>query len=219
LQASEPIAVWLEAIALIAIFFLDWKEKKENRKERREQHKETAAQLQVAQSQAEATKMSAEAAIEAAMAAKKSAEIAGALHSPLIGLESQPVTYLSSGTLWIIPVALRNHGTLPATHLNASFDFIRLPHRKPAGKPLPAPGHQRARINRNPPHSAYETDLRPALNDQAQSQIASNQQILILTLKTTYNAPDGRKFEYTAEARLHIVSKRLEVLKSETRSI
>ncbi len=40
LQASEPIAVWLEAIALIAIFFLDWKEKKENRKERREQHKE-----------------------------------------------------------------------------------------------------------------------------------------------------------------------------------
>jgi hypothetical protein len=216
LQASEPIAVWLEAIALIAIFFLDWKEKKENRKERREQHKETAAQLQVAQSQAEATKMSADAAIEAAMAAKKSAEIAAALHSPLIGLESQPITYLSSGTLWIIPVALRNHGTLPATHLNASFDFHT---ESPEESRFPLQtinGPESAEI---PPHSAYETDLRPALNDQTQSQIASNQKILILTLKTTYNAPDGRKFEYTAEARLHIVSKRLEVLKSETRSI
>jgi len=173
----------------------------------------TAAQLQVAQSQAEATKMSAEAAIEAAMAAKKSAEIAAALHSPLIGLESQPITYLSSGTLWIIPVALRNHGTLPATHHSISTPKAR---RKAASPLQTINGPESAEI---PPHSAYETDLRPALNDQAQSQIASNQKILILTLKTTYNAPDGRKFEYTAEARLHIVSKRLEVLKSETRSI
>src|SRR5260221_14688171 len=86
LQASEPIAVWLEAIALIAIFFLDWKERKENRKERQEQHEENAAQLRVAQSQAEATKKSADAATEAALAAKKSAEIAAALHRPFVGL-------------------------------------------------------------------------------------------------------------------------------------
>jgi len=53
LQASEPIAVWLEAIALIAIFFLDWNERRENRKERQVQHEETAAQMAVSQRQVE----------------------------------------------------------------------------------------------------------------------------------------------------------------------
>src|SRR5882672_9465460 len=88
LQASEPIAVWLEAIALIAIFFLDWKERKENRREQMRQHEETIAQLDIARSQAEATKKSADAATEAAVAAKKSAEIAAALHRPFMGLSS-----------------------------------------------------------------------------------------------------------------------------------
>jgi hypothetical protein len=61
LQASEPVAVWLEAIALIAIFVLDWKERKENRKERQEQHEETAAQLDVSRKQVEVSQEQVEA--------------------------------------------------------------------------------------------------------------------------------------------------------------
>ena len=49
----ETIGVWLEAIALIAIFFLDWNERRENRKERQVQHEETAAQMVVSQRQVE----------------------------------------------------------------------------------------------------------------------------------------------------------------------
>jgi hypothetical protein len=69
ISVLETIGVWVEAIALIAIFFLDLKERKENRKERREQHEETAAQLLVAQGHAEATKKSADAATASATAA------------------------------------------------------------------------------------------------------------------------------------------------------
>jgi hypothetical protein len=49
----ETIGVWLEAVALVAIFFLDWKERKENRKERQVQHEETAAQMAISQRQVE----------------------------------------------------------------------------------------------------------------------------------------------------------------------
>ncbi len=54
LRKYESIAIWLEGIALVAIFILDWKQRKEQRKDREEQHKETLAQLNVSQAQADA---------------------------------------------------------------------------------------------------------------------------------------------------------------------
>jgi|SRR5579859_7198743 len=54
LRTYESIAIWLEGIALVAIFVLDWKERKDQRKDREEQHKETLAQLNVSQAQADA---------------------------------------------------------------------------------------------------------------------------------------------------------------------
>src|SRR2546425_4366616 len=120
----ETIGVWVEAIALIAIFFLDWKERKENRKERQEQHEETAAQLQVAQSQAEATKKSSDAATEAAEAAKKSAEIAAALHRPFMGLANVRLPGGSGTRLWNIVFALKNYGTLPALNVGLAVNFF-----------------------------------------------------------------------------------------------
>jgi hypothetical protein len=44
----------LEGIALVAIFFLDWRERQDERKERQAQHEETAAQLAASQKQVEA---------------------------------------------------------------------------------------------------------------------------------------------------------------------
>ncbi len=54
LHKYESIAIWLEGIALVAIFILDWKQRKDQRKDREEQHRETLAQLNVSQAQADA---------------------------------------------------------------------------------------------------------------------------------------------------------------------
>jgi len=114
----------LEAIALIAIFFLDWKERKENRKERREQHEENAAQLQVAQIQAEATKKSADAATEASLAVKKSAEIAAALHRPFMGVSNVALRAGWGSREWDIGFDLKNYGTLPALNVGLTAEVF-----------------------------------------------------------------------------------------------
>jgi hypothetical protein len=54
LHTYESVAIWLEGIALVAIFMLDWKQRKDGRKDREEQHEETKAQLHVSQAQASA---------------------------------------------------------------------------------------------------------------------------------------------------------------------
>jgi hypothetical protein len=53
-SAHEYVAIWLEGVALVAIFFLDWREyRKQGRerlkqeRERTEAHKETAAQMDI----------------------------------------------------------------------------------------------------------------------------------------------------------------------------
>lgn len=55
LRTYEFIAIWLEAVALVAIFILDWRERKDQRKDREEQHKETQKQLEASLEQVEAT--------------------------------------------------------------------------------------------------------------------------------------------------------------------
>jgi hypothetical protein len=67
LQAHESLAVWLEGIALVAIFFWD-------RLDNRSAHKETLQQMAIMQSQADAAKDAAEAAKANAEAAKLSAQ-------------------------------------------------------------------------------------------------------------------------------------------------
>jgi hypothetical protein len=54
LHKYESLAIWLEGIALVAIFVLDWKNRTDQRKDREGQHEETLAQLNVAQAQADA---------------------------------------------------------------------------------------------------------------------------------------------------------------------
>src|ERR1700733_15887735 len=53
-KTNESIGIWVEAIALVAIFVLDWRERQVQRKERENQHNETVAQLRVSQDQVEA---------------------------------------------------------------------------------------------------------------------------------------------------------------------
>lgn len=68
LQAHEQsLAIWLEGLALVAIFGLELKEHKRQGRERKEQHEESAAQMAIMQSQADAIR-------DNAIAAKANAE-------------------------------------------------------------------------------------------------------------------------------------------------
>jgi len=51
----EPVAVWIEAVALVAIFGLDFSEFRRQGKDRKEQHDETIKQMQIMEKQASAT--------------------------------------------------------------------------------------------------------------------------------------------------------------------
>jgi hypothetical protein len=59
-ETYEFFAIWLEGIALVAIFFLDWKERIDHRKERDEQHQQTLEQLSLSRKLAEASQQQTE---------------------------------------------------------------------------------------------------------------------------------------------------------------
>jgi hypothetical protein len=61
LQANESLAIWLEGVALVAIFGLELAEYKRQGQERKEQHDESAAQMKIARDAADAARTSADA--------------------------------------------------------------------------------------------------------------------------------------------------------------
>jgi len=76
LKAYESLTIWLEGIALVAIFFLYWREYKKQGADRIEHHKESAAQMEILQSYASAARDNATIAKEGAEAARVNAEAA-----------------------------------------------------------------------------------------------------------------------------------------------
>lgn len=60
---QQSLAIWLEGLALVAIFGLELKEYKRQGRERKEQREESAAQIKIAQDSADAAKASADALI------------------------------------------------------------------------------------------------------------------------------------------------------------
>jgi hypothetical protein len=76
LTKYESVAIWLEGIALVAIFLLDWREYRKQGADRVEQHKESVAQMDIMQSHANATRDNAIAAKNGAESAKANAEAA-----------------------------------------------------------------------------------------------------------------------------------------------
>jgi hypothetical protein len=82
LSTHEWFAIWLEGIALVAIFVLDYRNSKHS-------HKETLAQLEIAKEQAEAAKLAAE--------SIKNSERAW-LSASLLWSESARILYTEDGT-------------------------------------------------------------------------------------------------------------------------
>jgi hypothetical protein len=61
LQTNEPLALWLEGLALVAIFGLELAEYRRQGRERKDQHEESVKQMQIARDAATAAKASADA--------------------------------------------------------------------------------------------------------------------------------------------------------------
>jgi hypothetical protein len=205
----EAIGIWAEALALIAIFVLDWRERRDQRKERREQHEETAAQLAAYHAQLEAMKKSAHAATEAALAAKKSADIAAALHRPFMSLGGVLLKSGRGTRVWEIAFLLKNYGTLPALKVGLATDFFTddTPRMQPT---------QAASIEIFP-SSEFSAVVRFDMGEPDRVPIEQETKKLRVHVRVPYQTEEGRHFEYTAE-----VSYRQGVFateKSETKTI
>lgn len=190
-EALGTLGIWVEAIALIVIFLLDWKERKENRKERQEQNQETAAQLAASQSQVEASRKSAEAATEAALAAKKSADIAAALHQPFMGLSGVMLKGGWGSRYWDIAFTLKNYGTLPALHVSAMFNFLTDNERR-AQKTEP----ESVEIF---PSQEFESVVRFDLGVQDQQAVHAETKKLKVEVRIFYQGDGGRHFGHAAQ--------------------
>jgi hypothetical protein len=215
----ETIGVWVEAIALIAIFFLDWNERKENRKERREQHEESAAQLLVAQSQAAATKKSADAATEAAEAAKKSTELAVALHRPYMGLDHvrlKPDANSQNSALWFIEWGIRNFGSLAANQVGASAELhldenILMTDSGPKGAEVFPQSVPLTKITK---YVWEETG-----GDANRRAVMTGQKSFVVRVRVEYSGPDGRQHKQTADAQFNRGFGTFSIIESRTETI
>jgi hypothetical protein len=202
----EAIGIWVEAIALIAIFVLDWKERKENRKERQEQHEENAAQLLVAQNQAEATRKSADAATEAALAARKSADIAASLHRPFMGVSNVALRNGWGTRIWHIGFDLKNYGTLPALSVGLTADvFTDNNHRM---QTMESPSVQIF------PSAEFVSIVLFDMGDPDTVGVHKEAIKLRIEVRIPYQSQDGRHFEHTAT--ISFVHTRFQVDKSAT---
>lgn len=215
----ETVAVWLEAIALIAIFLLDWKERKENRQDQQRQHDETAAQLRVAQSQTEATKKSADAATEAALAAKQSAEIAAALHRPFMGLDHvklSPDPNTQNRPVWSIEWSIKNFGTLPASQVEAGVE-MRLDEKLL----LTDSGAKSAEVfpQADPLTKITNYEWEGTDGIVNRSAVMGGQKLLIVRVYVLYAGPDGRRHKHFAEARFNRGYGTFSIIESKTQTI
>jgi hypothetical protein len=202
MKRNESFAIWLEAIALVAIFLLDLIERRDQRRERSEQHKETAAQLHAAQSQLEATTRSAD-------AAKKSADLAAALNRPFMGLANIALKAGFNTRLWDIGFYLKNYGTLPAVNVGCTVEFFTDNHLR-TQKTEPAS----VQIF---PSAEVVSIIRFDMGDADKGPIHQETMKLLMKIRIPYRSEDGRQYEYSAEASFG--QSRFAVDKSETRQL
>jgi hypothetical protein len=183
-RTHEYVAIWLEGIALVAIFWLDLTDRRERRREQEQQHKETLEQLRISQQQTDA-------ATEAALAAKKSADISVALHRPLVGLSGVTLKTGRGTRNWDIAFGLKNYGTLPAFNVGFASNVF-------------ADDVQRTQYT-NPtsiqimPSSAFEAILRVDWGEPDVQAIHAETKKIRIHVQVPYQTEDGRRFEFTSE--------------------
>jgi hypothetical protein len=183
-RTHEYVAIWLEGIALVAIFWLDLSDRRERGIEQERQHKETLEQLRISQQQTDA-------ATEAALAAKKSADISVALHRPLVGLSGVTLKTGWGTRNWDIAFGLKNYGTLPAFNVgftaNVFTDGVqRIQHTKPTSIQIM-------------PSSVFEGLLRVDWGEPDVQAIHAETKKIRIRVHLPYQTEDGRRFEFSSE--------------------
>jgi hypothetical protein len=207
LRTHEFVAIWLEGVALVAIFVLDWRERIDQHRERKEQHKETAVQLENARKQVEAAVKSAEAGIEAALASKKSADILASLHRPFMGLKMVSLRAGGLGAdLWVIAFVLRNFGTLPALDVGVTIEFF-------AANTSFAKIKEPTSVQIFP---SYETETIIQQMIARRVEIQTGAEKLRIDFRMPFRAEDGRYFEYNAQVSYNHKLNAFDIEKSET---
>jgi hypothetical protein len=99
---EQSLAIWIEGLALVAIFWLELKEYKRQGRDRVEQQKESAAQMKIAQDAANAAKASADAVLNS-----ERAWIEISLGPPIIDpLDDEEVVH----DLFACSIQIKNHG-------------------------------------------------------------------------------------------------------------
>jgi hypothetical protein len=208
LSTHEYVAIWLEGIALVAIFIWD-------RLDARADHQQMLAQLKIAQDQAAATKIAAEAAKANADAAKASSEaaksssdIATQLNRPFVGVSQLSVVsdWNNSGA-WDIVWTLKNFGTLPATHVEASMNWQTAP-----GLGGPVDGPHSAELF---PLAEMPLKARFAIG-MNHSKVLNGQQTLEARIAISYSSTDGRQYQHSADARWNHETAAFTIVSSET---
>jgi len=157
---------------------------------------------------AQAAGKSAAAATEAALAAKKSADMAAALHRPFMGLVKVTLKTGWGTDLWVIVLAIKNYGTLPAMNVAAMIEFFT--------------GNTRLTQITEPaavqifPSAEIESIVRLSMPTH-RVQIQQGIEKLRIEVRIPYQAEDGRQFEYSAEVS-YTQDGSFAIQKSETRA-
>ena len=185
-KCYEYVAIWLEGIALVLIFGLDFFERARQDKERKEQQAQWVEQMELSRSQLKAV-------TDAALAAKKSADIQSALHRPLVGLE--PPTMRGADinrSLWTIPLVIRNHGTLAAFNVSMHLEFsVDNALRKPVWAP------KSVQIF---PGAMYATTVDYEWDDQERQALLNAKKTFTIAVTIRYEAENGRLSTFTVDA-------------------
>jgi hypothetical protein len=192
---NQHIALWLEGVALVAIFGLDFFE-------RNAQHVETLEQMKISRDQTQA-------ATDAANAATKSAAISAAVTRPLMGISNFQVLGDINRRTWDFNIVFKNFGTLPAYDVCVMTElFIDDSLRHTYG------GDEAIEIF---PSDNVEHNIDFVFDADEVGLVPSGKKTLTVKVTINYRTDDGRKFEYSALGRYK--QQRIDVTKTGTREV
>jgi hypothetical protein len=154
------------------------------------------------------TKAAAEAAKLSAEAAKQSTDIVAKLHRPFLG-----VTKISStGSPTIAPAwinwTLKNYGTLPATNVDATFEWK-------AGV-VSSGGEVGPSAAEVFPQQEIESTVVCRIAESIRTRLPTGDAILEVNVRIKYSAADGRSFVYNAHGQWKHETGGFSILRSQT---
>jgi hypothetical protein len=203
-KRNEHVALWLEGVALVFIFGLDYFNRLDEAQEQNRRHRESLRQLALLRRQAKA-------AFDTAKAAKRSADLTAALHRPYVAVSR--VTLSGEGRYWNLNFEITNYGMLPA--FNVNFLVKAFVDRE-----------EQARIEHHGPSSIQLfTSSKEAVTHQFDFgdpdgiKMREGQTKVRFDVEIFYELVGGSRAVYTAEIAFDHSRQKLEIAKSNTTTL